>query len=184
MIYSRLLWLFLFFFTSCGYKWGHDGSLPEHSKVYIPFVKGDVYGELTAALIQEISQSGVFVYSTYEADYDLEVEIYGIQESNIGFRYEIDKDQIRTNLLIPCEGRLLIEVFVKVICNETGELVCEPLKFFETLDFDHDYYFSHRSTTTESLGQLTEVEEAHDIALRPLYRRLAKRVIDYLTAVD
>ena len=110
----------------------------------------------------------------------------GVKENHIGFRYEVDEtgDALAaTDLLNPCEERLTIEAEVSVYSNATGELVCGPLTFVEWLDFDHDYYASHRKTNVLSLGQFTEVEEAHDIALRPLYRRLARRIVEDLSVM-
>lgn len=170
------------FLSSCGYKWGAAENLPFRSKIYVPFVEGDFYGMMTASLVQEIARSGSFIYSSYDADYDLIVTLSEVVEENIGFRYQPDRRHQEVHLLVPSEGRLTVEATVKIICRESGEPIAEPLILVEFVDFDHDYYSSHNNTNILSLGQLTEIDEAEDVAMRHLYRRLAKRIVDDLEA--
>lgn len=181
MIRRNILPFFIFLvFSSCGYQLG-QGSLPsKYQTISIPYVKGDVTGELTAALVKEIARSGAFQYQRSSADLVLCVTILDSYEENVGFRYDRDKDGELTDSIIPTETRVtaLAEVSVTETCS--GCVVLGPARIYASVDFDHDYYFTRDAVNIFSLGQLTDVDAAHDAVHRPLNNVLVEKIVDYL----
>ncbi|MGA8164118.1 MAG: hypothetical protein WB791_03715 [Waddliaceae bacterium] len=166
---------------SCGYQLG-QGYLPsKYCTISIPYAAGDTTGELTATLIREVSRSGGLRYSTHSPELVLAVTIIDYCEENIGFRYDMNKDNKRIDPIIPIEAR--ITVFAEVIVTETcsGAIVLGPARLEASVDFDHDYYYSPNGINTISLGQLTDYDVAYDDVQHPLNEALAKKIVYYLT---
>lgn len=174
------IFLFLFFSVlvqGCGYHFGHGGLASHYKTVKIPYVKGDTYGELTAALIKEVSQSGVFQYKNSGADVVLEVVILEFEEEDIGFRYDRQKDGKREKNTIPTEMRMTAIVEVSLIEACSGKLVFGPNKIEASIDFDHNYYFGSDHLNRISLGQVTDIDAARDSVKTPLFNRLAEKIV-------
>lgn len=196
---SLLLLFPLLFSLSCGYQFG-QGSLPsKYQTISVPYVEGDISGELTAILIKQISRSGSFRYVSDNGDLILYVTLCDCSEENIGFSYDTKKnkdDKHRrkdgkkdnsgcnkrdfNHSIIPIESRATIIAEVTVVDCSSGCTVLGPAKLIASVDFDHDYYYSPNKINVFSLGQLTDVDEARDAVLTPLYRALAEKITEYI----
>lgn len=206
----RLFIILLFLFsTSCGYQFG-QGRLPaKYHTICIPYVDGDTTGELTAALIKQITRSGAFRYVREGGDLLLNVSVCECAEDNIGFRYDRKREEkketkseenddanpevetpkeekdekLREKLnhsIIPIETRAYITAEVCVVDNCTGSTLLGPVRLLASVDFDHEYYYSPNQINSFSLGQLTDIETARDAVQRPLYNALAEKITAYI----
>lgn len=166
--------------TGCGYKLNTVPGFNAAPTISIPYVQGDDDGQLTAALIHQVSISGEYVYRTTGGEYVLEARIIDDTYENIGFRYDRSKKGCLEDYIIPVEMRagLLIEVQVIAFCS--AEVVLGPNRLFADLDYDHDYYSIRDGINVSSLGQLTDIDSAEDAAKTPLYRKLAEKVVSWL----
>ena len=146
----------------------------------IPFVEGDLDGELTAELIRQVAQSGAFEYRKEGGALLLQVDVIDTSDENIGFRYDQNKKGKIKKRLISDETRtsILVEVSVKEV--GTGTILLGPARLSANVEFDHDYYSSRNGVNIFSLGQLTDYDEAHNAARRPLHYALARKIVDYL----
>lgn len=172
--------LLILLLASCSYQWGEGNSLGRGRTLSIPYVEGDWDGQLTAALVQEISRSGTFLYRPHGGSLTLIVNNVDLSDENIGFRYDRNKRGQLESRVIPDEGRLYLSADVSVLETGSGATVLRPVRLSANVDFDHDYYDNRNGVNVFSLGQLTDYEEAHDAAQRPLFQRFAQKVSDYL----
>jgi len=172
----RVLIFALILCTSCGYHF----SKTCYKTISVPYVCEDRSGELTAALVRELSNT--FCYRKDGGDLILHAKICSFHEDNVGYRYERKKDKnVRfTHTLIPTETRLSVFVEFSLEDATTGCLIVGPTRITSDVDYDHDYYFTRDGVNAFSLGQLTDIDEAHDAALLPLYQDLAKKIGDYI----
>lgn len=166
--------------VSCGYRTGQSALVSKFQTVTIPYVEGDWDGQLTAALVRQISQSGRLTYRAEGGALLLKVELLDISDENIGFRYDRNKEGKRKNRIVPDETRSTAYVIVTVIETLSGSVLMGPVQLSADVVFDHDYYSSRNGVNIFSLGQLTDVDEAHDAAQRPLNQRLAQKIVDYV----
>lgn len=176
--------LFLFcsvlFLYGCGYTMG-QGVLPaKYHTIAVPYVGGDKFGDLTAAIIKELSRSGHLRYQTGIADLSLQVDIVDFKEENIGYRYFRKKSGKLTDSIIPVESRATVLVDVTVVDCCSGCPVLGPARIFASVDFDHDYYFTRDQVNIFSLGQLSDVDAAREAMQRPLNQALARKIVDYV----
>lgn len=146
----------------------------------IPFVEGDLDGELTSALIRQVGQSGTFEYRREGGALLLKVEIIDTSDENIGFRYDRNKMGKLKKRLIPDETRATIFAEVSVIETGSGTVLLGPVRLSADVEFDHDFYSSRNGINIFSLGQLTDFDEARSAAQRPLNQALAKKIVDYI----
>jgi len=184
IVYGLIFCLFL----GCGYQFGQGSKLDNYRSISIPYICGDRTGEMTNALIKEMSRSGAFVYRNHSADLCLKVAIVEFFEQNIGYQqgpddddgYD-DDDEYRTgNSIIPNETRLTVIAEVSVVESCTGCVKLGPGRIRASYDFDHDYYFSPDGINQTSLGQLTNMESAREAVIRPLSAVLAQKIVDYV----
>jgi hypothetical protein len=169
--------------SSCGYQVGQGNSgLPSrYSTISVPYVKGDIDGTLTSAIIKEIVRSGAFAYQYSGGALILNVRQVEIDEDNIGFRYDRKKRGERTKDIIPVEARITILVEVWVTEAISCTTVLGPVLLSASVDYDHDYYSSRDGVNIFSLGQLTDLEEAYDAVQTPLNREIAEKIADYIS---
>ncbi len=176
----RLL-LLVFCFSSCSYHFGTGGLIENYQTVTIPYAPGDDKGELTSEVIRQLSSSGVLRYQSEEAELILKLRILEFRDENIGFRYDRKKDEKLKKAIIPTETRLFVSVEVSVIEAASGKPIAGPVIISTSVDFDHDYYdMNHASNNRLSLGQLNDIDAAHDAVLHPLNRKLAGKIVDYI----
>ena len=178
MKYLSLL-LLISITMGCGYRWGDQGSLQKYRTISVPYVIGDWSGSLTAALVKEISVSGVFAYSA-EGSVTLRVRVIDYDDENIGFQYDRNKEGKIKNILLPDETRTTALAEVTLIETISGRTLLGPVQIAADVAFDHDYYATRHRVNVFSLGQLTDIDAAHDAAMKPLHCRLAKKIVEYL----
>ncbi len=174
--------LFLVFvvLTSCGYHYGAIGSLSSYRTIFIPYVKNDEDGRMTAALVKVISAQTGLQYEKSCADLTLVVEILEFENENIGYRYDRKNDGNVRHSIIPTETRLRAVAQVTLMDNINAKPLAGPAKITATVDFDHDYERTRNGVNIFSLGQLTDYDEAYDAAFRPLYDVLSQKIADFI----
>lgn len=165
--------------SSCGYRLGTGGITEQYSKISVPYVKDDLDGSLTAAIIQEIGRSSSLEYTSCPEELILEVKIIDFNDENIGFRYDRRKRGGLKKRIIPIETRMTENVEV-TLTDLSGKVILGPAVVTASIDFDHDYYSSHHSVNIFSLGQLNDIESAEDIVHIPLNQRLARAIVNYI----
>lgn len=175
----------LLIFGACGYQFGQGSLICKYNSISIPYICGDKTGEMTEALIKEMSRSGVLAYKSRSADLCLKVTVLDFFEDNIGYMYGPDDDdgyekEDNTNSIIPNETRITVIVQVEVIDSATGCAILGPGKIKASYDFDHDYYFSPDAINQTSLGQLTNMESAREAVISPLSVVLAQKITDFV----
>lgn len=189
MLIRAIQWAVLIGFilcqTSCGYR---NGGLHAPRTITVPYVEGDYNGDLTAAIVRQIVGSGRFSYRNECGALILKVKVLDLRDENIGFRYDRHKDGELKKSTIPVETRSIALVEVSVVEAGTAKLLLGPARLSTDIDFDH-FYYSNLEKDDElgegvnvfSLGQLTDIDEAHDAAERPLNYKLAQKIVDYLS---
>ena len=166
--------------AGCGYKLNTVPTLNDAPAISIPYVQGDEDGQLTAALIHQISISGEYAYRSCGGEYVLEAKIIDYTYENIGFRYDRTKRNCLEDYIIPVEMRegILLEVQLVAACS--GEILLGPSRLYTDLEYDHGYYSIRDKVNVTSLGQLTDIDSAEDAAKTPLYRKIAEKVVSWL----
>ncbi len=192
---KKWLCLILLMMSSCGYRFAGDG---EQKTVTIPYVIGDVEGQLTNALIRQISSTSQFRYHPSHGQLILKVELIQDVNDKIGFRYQrkedpksADKNKIKKHLF-PTENRRTLTAQVSLISSATDDIVYGPLTVSANADYDYIDEGSLYDLTYEiapeefipilrfSEGQLDSIEGAQDDVLTPVYRRLAQNILSAL----
>lgn len=172
---------FLFLCTGCGYQFGGGSMIPSGSTISVPYAEGDLDGNFTTELIKRISTVTKFRYQRTAASLILKVRLLDFYDENIGFRYYRNKKNHLTKETIPVETRLYVTAEVSLIDATNGTLLLSPVLISASTDFDHDYYSTKDAINVFSLGQLTDYDEALDAAHKPLYHKLSKKIVDYLS---
>jgi hypothetical protein len=180
-MFLKTVWTLVFgmMLVACGYRTvlPLDGC-SQANTIAIPFVEGDRKGILTQTLIYTLGLRTPLVYKDGNAAYLLQVKLLKIDEENIGFRYDRNRKGKLRHTVIPTEMRLTAIAEITLSSTETGELVIPLTIVKASLDFDHDYYFDRDAVNVFSLGQLADVDAAREAALPPLYRNLARKIVD------
>lgn len=176
----------LFILSSCGYRAISSEDRPTLS---IPFVRGDEEGFLTAALISEMNQTGLYQYVGSQGDLELKISIVGNHEEVIGYRYDRKErsGDIEPNLMAT-ENRRHAAAEVTLFRHGEEEPILGPLIVTASAEFDYidvsticELAFINPHGKPEkvinfSQGQLDSIEGAQDNALHPLYKQLAKKI--------
>lgn len=177
----RAFFFLIFLFCSaCGYHLGEGDITRQYATISLTFAEGDVAGDFTQAVINEIATQTSLIYVNEGADLELYISLVDIDEQNVGFRYDRDKHDKLVKYIIPTETRL--KGFVEITLNDPvqGRAILGPTLLEACYDFDHDYYSSRNAVNIFSLGQLTDYDEAYDAAKKPLYQYLARKIVDYI----
>lgn len=162
--------------------------------VYVPYIKGDVQGQLNQALIREISVSNGFSYC-YDSPYLLRITILADKDQPIGYRYDRNpgSQTLRKNI-VSVENRRLITAEVELIDKESNCVIIGPFRVKASADFDCINSDSLRDVAVVlpfqkpqrmidfSLGQLDSVEGAHDDSALVVYQALARKIVEGLLA--
>ena len=180
--------------TGCGY---HLQDTPRLS-MSIPYVCGDEEGKLTDALVKQVARSCEFVYAPNRTGtLVLEGEIIKDTREYIGFQF--DRRPVsgeRVNRLVPNEERREVTVRLTLFDARTGKIIYGPFDVKESSDYDfvdpdslRDVSFIDRrgrrqSSLFFSLGQLDSREGAGQVALDPLYKKLAYVVVEGLENIE
>lgn len=177
----RLLLLIGLLLSGCGcYKLNpilREGKAPTIS---IPYIQGDLDGQLTAALIREVSTSGAYTYRLDGAEWILKARIIDDTYENIGFRYDRSRKGRLKHWVIPVEMREGILIEVELLSACPMQVVQGPCNLYASIEYDHDYYTIRDGVNVFSLGQLTDIDSAEDAAKKPLYQKLAEKVVSWL----
>lgn len=193
-VLSRLaLVAFALVVCSCGYHFGQGAIISQYRTVTVPFVEGDRDGTFTAALVEDISRSGCLTYRCEGGEVILYVTLLDLYDENVGYRYdrkkeskddgdEHDKEEALTHSIIPIETRVHVLAEVTLVEACSGCEVLGPVQLREFVDFDHDYYFSREGINVFSLGQVNDIDTAHDDVFKPLSHKLAQKIVDYINA--
>lgn len=172
-------WLILAIFLSgCGYRSGVSAFSQCYKTLSIPYAKGDVHGILTEALIEQISKSGAFSYRRDGGALILDVVLLDIDEENIGFVYDFNKQGKRERSTIPTETRATATAQVQLIESSSNKVIYGPVKIEAFVEFDHNYYFGSDELNRISLGQVTDIDAARDAVCRPLFEALSRKIAD------
>lgn len=178
--------------SSCGYRWQPEYPYGIRPTVTVPFVVGDEDGMLTAEIIRTLSASGLVDVRSFGGDYQLQVCIAGGGSENIGYRIDPQKvdGKVKKNLLA-CEGRRTMTITASLYQGD--ELAYGPYPI--TCDAEYDYVDGDSiqdltfvkpsgkvvTVLPFSLGQLESVESAQEAATKPLYTRLAQKIVDAIS---
>jgi len=172
----------------CGYRLATLDTT-HRPTITVPYVEGDISGELTSALIHAIAKNTSFEPRVSHGRYRLDVTILSSVHNYIGFRY--DRDEItgeRIDRLQPDEERKTVKVEVQLVDTYSGKPILGPQIIEGRTDYDYvnsdvlsDLSFLNKAGRRESvlqfsLGQLDAVENAREAALTPLYERLASQI--------
>lgn len=163
----------------CQYSFGRGEFASQYRTIYVPYAEGDKEGDLTTQVIKCLSLRG-FSYVNSGGDLNLRMKIFELRDDNIGFRYDRKKCGRLKKVIIPTETRVTMVVEVTVIETLTEKILRGPTRIKTSLDFDHDYYSSHHGVNIFSLGQLNDIDAAHNAVMRPLHRQMAERIVDYV----
>ena len=179
--------------TGCGYRWEPNYPHAERPSVSVPFVTGDEDGRLTAAIIQTLGSSGLVDVVSSEGNYRLQVSILSNSVENIGYRQDPQKvdGKVRTTLLAS-EGRKTIAIEASLYRGD--EIAYGPYQIASDAEYDYvdgdsirDLTFVNPAGTLVtvlpfSLGQLESLESAQEGVSRPLYSRLAQKVVEAISS--
>ncbi|MEI6242906.1 MAG: hypothetical protein WCP39_05835 [Chlamydiota bacterium] len=183
-----LLVFFSIFLSGCGYQVG--SRVKEVSSLSIPYVKGDDEGFLTSELVSSFASSGFFSYVHQGGEYELHVEVLSKKSEQLGYRHDRKEDGSAKKNITECEGRDLVKIQVSLQEKSSGKVVFGPSVFEGFVDYDYIDQNSKRdlafvdssgvphTVLSFSLGQLEPISSAQEAATHPLYRDLAKKIVD------
>ena len=183
----KLTFLALLFSLTAGCSWRMAPSLDNSATrtISIPYVQGDSSGKLTNELVEQIERQGGFHFVQDGGDLTLKVKLVADKYENIGFRYdlkkfEVDRHRHGKRRIIPNETRSKLVAEVQVVDNSTGKNVLGPVYILGTAEYDHQNYSINNDINRFSLGQLSDIDTAHDVLDIPLHRNLAREIAQYL----
>ncbi len=187
ILFSKLSIFFIMHISlsSCGYQVGQSGKFTDYQTISIPYVEGDLDGDLTAALVQAISSSGSFEYRLKDGALLLIAKVINFSDVNIGFRYDRHRNGKPSQSIIPDETRLSLTVEISLLEAASGRLLDGPVQLTAYVDADHDYNGNNGPSDSDinkfSLGQLSNADAAFEAAERPLNRAISRKIKDYLS---
>ena len=168
---------FLCFLTGCGYQFDVQST---KKTIEVPFILGDLQGEMTTKLIYLLNTSGKYITGGSNSRYCLSVSLIGYKDQNVGFRYDRNNDGELLNTIIPAESRFSVLAEVILVDRYSGCTILGPARISASLDFDHDWYSTWDGINVFSLGQITDYSDAKDQVSSPLYQKLAQKIADLL----
>lgn len=185
---------YLILILCLGCKYQFETNLEEQTSICIPYIRGDVEGQLNQALIREISACDGFNYS-YDSSFLLHITILEDKDEPIGYRYDRNPNNqtLRKNI-VSVENRRLITAEVELIDQESNCVILGPFRVKANADFDcinsdslADIVVALPNQKTQrmidfSLGQLDSIEGAHDDSAQVVYRVLARKIVEGLLA--
>lgn len=187
------LFLLFLFLSSCSYHLGRSSNL-ENISVCVPYIRDDFSGLFTNEIIKQVSNSAQLSYNISNADYILDIKIIDNSTKQIGYKYDRNNQNIRQNNLRATEGRQEVTALVRLIDKRTNVDKFGPYRVKASSEFDYvdqdslnDLSFidanNQRTTVLSfSLGQLESIESAKQATLKPLYAKLAKKIVDAILA--
>lgn len=164
-----------------------------YPSISLPYIEQDLDGALTAEIAYQLASSGTFSYRHSGGALLLRVSVSPKETSQIGYRRDRHKDGTLKKNIIPIEARDTITATVSIIERSTSRVVFGPIKITADTDYDFvdqdsldDLSFiapnGQRDTVLDfSLGQLESRGSAQIAAQKPLYRKLAKKIVDVIS---
>lgn len=168
--------------ASCGYHVGHGGKIPSEGKtVCVPYIRGDLTGHATTALVHQLSTQGTLRYTKEGGDLLLKVELVDERTEHVGFRYQRDKTGALEDEVVAAEDRLSVLAKVWLLDNSTDQILLGPELISASVDYDYQTDPIRSNLTQFSAGQFDVFETAEDVALHALYDRLAQKIARYIS---
>ncbi len=178
--------------SGCGYEWRGADAV---QTISIPYVCNDEDGSLTAELIRTFVSESYFRVIRSGAKYRLEASIVHRQNDEIGYQTNPQKikGKIHKNL-VDDQARKTIAVDVTLFDEESkiamfGPCRIEADEVYDYVDGDslQDLAFQDskgrgRSVLEFSLGQLEPSGAAQEAALRPLYKKIARKIAEAIAS--
>ena len=179
---------------SCGYHFSDRTAFKSFSTIQVPYVKGDLEGRLTSAIIKRLNTSSKWIYTGSMSDVILEVEIIKNENHYIGYQY----DRVDTagapliNRLVPNEGRRSVFARVTLFDSNKNNILYGPYEIESSADYDFVNFDTYKdlafvnaqgqaqSVLAFSLGQLDSSEDAKEAVLSAAYQSLAEKMISAL----
>lgn len=152
----------------------------KYKTITIPFVDGDKSGFLTAELVKQFSHSGVFEYRNNRAELELKIVLLDTNEEHIGYQFYRDENNNVVERLSPTEGRSKVLARVSLIESSSGKVVLGPKEIVASVEYDFDPDLSVDNVTEFSMGQLSSIDSAQDIARLTTNEMLSEKIIDYI----
>lgn len=181
--------------SSCGYRFPEERLSEEPVTISVPYIKGDVEGQLNTELVRILAQDPRFDYRQKGGTLTLEVAVISDGNERVGYRYDRSPSSgKRRQNIIGTENRRTLNVEVKLIDSRTQEVLIGPVHVKGEAEYDYIDSDSIRDLTFEnahgamqtimtfSMGQLDSVEGAHDATASSIYRQLAEKIVDGLVA--
>lgn len=152
---------------------------------------------MTNALVRELSASPRFRYRQNDGRWVLSVKIISLDDDRIGFRYDRSPNtDKRRNNVIGVENRLRMSAEVAIIDTFCDDFIMGPEIVTAEIDYDYNDPDSLRdlsvitpsgkrqSSVAFSLGQLDSFDAAKVDAMRPLYEKLARKIVEGIEACE
>lgn len=190
-----LLSSILLFAGGCGYQWHTDFPEGYRPVIAVPYIQDDEDGSLTEQIVLCLQNSGLATVSASKGDYRLNVQLVKNFNQQIGYRR--DKQKIKNEIqknLVAAEQRRTANVEVTLFQGSSDKIAFGPYRFSVWADYDYVDGDSYQDLTFPgpsgapivvlpfSLGQLEEIEAAKFAATKPLYRKLAQKIVDVISA--
>lgn len=186
---------FFLFLVGCGYRWQPEYPQGTRPSLFIPLISGDEDGNLGSEIIRTLNESGLVEVCRSKGDYRLQVAIQSGDVKTIGFRRDVELIKGKyTKNLIASEARKSVVLEVSLYEGKTDRIVYGPYLITSDAEFDYvmgdaiqDLTFSTPADPLVvvlpfSLGQLESNESAQEAATKPLYARLAQKIVDVIAS--
>lgn len=180
MFYKSIIIIVICFLSSsCGY---HFLTKPKTSPTLaIPYIQGDLDGEVTNILIQKMTELGYFIPVSGISDFIIQAQVKSDRVDVIGFQF--DPKYIEDKRVIANENRRSIELEFSILSGRTREKLFGPYLIKESIDYDFlddcpckDSIQSQQSSLNFSLGQLDSREGAFSSCASPLFHKVTDRI--------
>lgn len=194
---KRLIVILLSLTMGCGYHFQGNETESGSISISVPYIKGDVEGQLNQEIVRAVSMDPRFEYRQNGGALILVVAIISDGDDRIGYRYDrTPTTGKRRKNIVATENRRTITAEVKLIEAYSDEVLAGPVRVSATADYDYVDANSVRDLTFEpphgkaqtiidfSLGQLDSIEGAHDDAGSPIYKLLAQKIANGLANQD
>lgn len=181
-LFDKILWVALACsLQSCGYRsTAETNALSSYQTMTVPYVEGDAEGQITQQVIATLTESGAWKYRTLEADLILKVKIIDTKIEDVGYNRYYFRSRRPERWMVPNERLYSILAEVSVIEASTSKVLLGPVKRSARVKYDFDPEFDTTDLLPFSLGQFNFVENAQNIAKKPLNEKLAQNIVDYL----
>ena len=182
----------------CGYRF--QGSEQQHERlttISVPYIPGDTEGFLNQEIIRAIATSPYFEYRQKGGAVTLDIAMAGGGSGNIGYRYDrVPTSGERRVNIVATENRRSMGAIIKLVDSLTQEVLVGPVTVTAQTEYDyvdqnsiHDLTFTPPGGKSQtvidfSLGQLDSSGAADSDAGDLLYRLLAQKILDGISAQD